>query len=712
MPRRSPSTTALALAALLAAGTAHATDDPRIWLEEVTGEGALNWVKGQNQLATSEITQDPAFEDIRVRLLAAYDSDDRIPYASMRGGFLYNFWRDAKHPRGLWRRTTLEQYRTESPEWEVLLDLDALAEREQENWVWSGSTCLPPDYERCLIRLSRGGADATVVREYDLGSLSFVDGGFTLPEAKSRISWVDRDSLFVATDFGEGSMTTSGYPRVVKLWKRGTPLSEAEQIFEGAAGDVSIGAFKDHTPGFEREIVYRAITFYTNETWLRDRRGRLARFDKPDSANVSFWRDYALIELRDDWEINGRTYIKGSLLAAPVRRWLRGRRDVEVLFEPTELSSLRSFSGTRSHLLVNTLDNVQSKVEVLTPGKRGWTRADLPGLLELGQVSASAVDPDNSDAYWLNLSGFLTPSTLAYGEIGKGEAETIKQLPSFFDAEGLQVSQHFATSKDGTEVPYFQIAPKDLELDGSNPTLLYGYGGFEVSLLPSYNATNGIGWMERGGVYVLANIRGGGEFGPRWHQAALKENRHRAYQDFAAIGQDLVARGVTSPERLGIRGGSNGGLLMGNMYTLYPDLWGAVVCQVPLLDMRRYHQLLAGASWMGEYGDPDDPEQWSFIKTFSPYHNVGEGDHPPMLITTSTRDDRVHPAHARKMTHLLRSLDKQVLYYENIEGGHGGAANNEQSAFMGALAFTFLWSTLSPKEQVPEVGDAEESASP
>lgn len=693
------------MAAMLGASAAHAdddkNDDPRLWLEEVTGEPALEWVRGQNDIARSALSEGPDFDALRERLLAVYDSDDRIPYATKRGAYYYNFWRDAAHPRGLWRRTTFDEYRTDSPKWDVLLDLDDLAEREDENWVWSGSTCLPPDYERCLIELSRGGADATVVREFDIGQRSFVEDGFTLPEAKSQVSWIDRDRLFVGTDSGEGSLTDSGYPRVVKEWRRGTPFEQAQTVFEGESTDVAVGASFDHSPGFEREVIYRAVTFYTSKTYLRDRKGRLQAFDKPDSANVSFWRDYALIELRDDWEIDGRTYKQGSLLAAPVKGWLKGRRQVEVLFEPSETTSLSTFSGTRNHLLLTTLDTVRSRVTVLTPGKKGWSRQAIPGLPELGQVSASAVDPHDSDAYWLNLTDFVTPSTLSWGEVGGGPPEPLKQLPAFFNADGLKVSQHFATSKDGTRVPYFQIAPQDLALDGSNPTLLYGYGGFEVSLLPSYNATNGIGWMERGGVYVLANIRGGGEFGPRWHQAALRDKRHRAYEDFAAIGRDLVERGVTSPERLGIRGGSNGGLLMGNMYTLYPNLWGAVVCQVPLLDMRRYHTLLAGASWMGEYGDPDDPEQWAFIKTFSPYHNVGDDEHPPMLITTSTRDDRVHPGHARKMAHLLVQSDKDVLYYENIEGGHGGSANNEQAAFMSALAFTFLWDKL---------GDAEESS--
>jgi prolyl oligopeptidase len=684
------------VAAALTAGAAHAAEDPRVWLEDVTGETALDWVRAQNEVSTGKLTASAGFEALRARLLQVLDSDDRIPYASMRSGHLYNFWRDAEHPRGLWRRTTLDEYRKAEPAWETLLDLDDLAKKEGENWVWAGAECLPPAHTRCLVELSRGGADASVVREYDLQARAFVDGGFALPEAKSRVGWIDADHLFVASDFGEGSLTTSGYPRVVKVWERGTPIDAAETLFEGQASDVAVGAFKDFSPGFERQVVYRSMTFYTNEVYLRDKKGKLVKFDKPDSANASFWRDQVLIELRDDWEIDGRTYKQGSLLAAPLKGWLKGKRTIEVLFEPTDTTSLVGFSGTRNHLLLNTLDTVRSRVGVLTPGKKGWTRGELPGLPEMGQLSASPVDSDTSDAYWLNVSDFVTPSTLAYGEIGGKAPETLKQLPAFFDATGLKVTQHFATSKDGTKVPYFQIAREGLPLDGTNPTLLYGYGGFEVSLLPSYSALNGIGWFEKGGVYALANIRGGGEFGPRWHQAALKENRHRAYEDFAAVGRDLIDRGVTAPAHLGIRGGSNGGLLMGNMYTLYPELWGAVVCQVPLLDMKRYHLLLAGASWMGEYGDPDDPEQWKFIETFSPYHNLGEGKHPPILITTSTRDDRVHPGHARKFAHLLAERGKDVLYYENIEGGHGGAANNEQSAFMTALAYTYLWERLRP----------------
>jgi prolyl oligopeptidase len=665
-------------------------EDPHLWLEAVDSDEALTWVRARNEEALGALTAAPGFDDLKARLLALYDSDDRIPDVAKRGKLFYNFWRDAAHPRGVWRRTTLDSYRTTAPAWEVVFDLDALATAEGENWVWEGAQCLPPKQERCLITLSRGGADAAVVREWDLRTRTFVEGGFELPEAKSQVAWADLDTLFVATDFGEGSLTSSGYPRIVKRWSRGTPLSEASTVFEGATTDVSVSAWRDHTKGFERELVYRGTTFYTNEVFvIRD--GAPVKIDKPDGAEVSLHREWLLFTLRQDWELGGKTHPAGSLLATNLEAWLAGDRAVQTLFTPTERISLASVTRTRKHLLVHQLDNVRARIEVLTPGKKGWSRAPLPGVPEIGEATAWAVDADTSDAFFLSYSGDLMPSALALGEIGKGEPEVLKRLPDMFDTTGLKVEQHTAISKDGTAIPYFQVGPADLPMDGSTPTVLYGYGGFEVSLEPTYRAPVGRAWLEKGGVWVVANIRGGGEFGPRWHQAALKENRHRAYEDFIAVGEDLIKRGVTSTPHLGIMGGSNGGLLMGNMLTMRPDLWGAVVCRVPLLDMKRYHTLLAGASWMGEYGDPDDPEQWKYIQTFSPYHNLDAAvDYPPLLLTTSTRDDRVHPGHARKFGAALLGWDKDVLYYENIEGGHGGAANHEQSALMSALAWVFF----------------------
>ncbi|MFK7928503.1 MAG: prolyl oligopeptidase family protein, partial [Myxococcota bacterium] len=543
-----------------------------------------------------------------------------------------------------------------------------------------------------------------------------VEGGFYLPEAKGNTSWIDQDHIYVMTDFGEGTLTESGYPRVTKRWTRGTKLEEAEIVFEGESTDISVGAYHDNTPGWERDLVYRGLTFYSNELYLVTDDG-LEKIDKPDSAKADLWKEWLLIELRDDWDVGGNTYKAGSLLAANFKKWRKGKRKVQVLFEPTERTSLSGYSNTQDHLLLSTLDNVQDRIEVLTPGKKAWTREDLK-LTEgaMMRQSAWAVDAKNSNRIFMNVSGYTTPSTLIISDLSADEAAPteLAKLPALYNAEGLQVSQHMATSKDGTKIPYFQVSQEGMALDGSNPTLLYGYGGFEVSLRPGYSAGVGSSWLEKGGVYVVANIRGGGEFGPTWHQAALKEKRHRAYEDFAAVGEDLVSRKVTSVPKLGILGGSNGGLLMGNMLTLYPDHWGAIVCKVPLLDMQRYHKLLAGASWMGEYGDPDVPEEWSYIKTFSPYHtvDVAKVDYPPILFTTSTRDDRVHPGHARKMAAKMRAGDENgVLYYENIEGGHGGAADNGQRAFMDALSYTFLWKVLSGEavEPVPQV-KADEAA--
>jgi prolyl oligopeptidase len=681
-------------AVVLPAPVRAAEDDPYLWLEEVTGKKALAWVKARNAESTAELTKGEGFKDMEERLLKILDSRERIPFVSKAGPRYYNFWRDAKNKRGLWRRTTLEEYRKARPKWETVLDLDALAKEEKENWVWKGASILRPSYDRCLVYLSRGGADATVVREFDLKKKAFVKGGFFLPEAKSRVAWRGPDSVFVGTNFGPGSLTKSGYPRLVKEWKRGTPLAEARLVYEGKPEDVSVNAYRDLTKGYERDLVSRAITFWTSKQFLR-RDGKLIEIAKPDDATAFLHRDLLFIELRTDWKVGEKTYPAGALLAIDFEGFLKGKRNFDVLFEPGPRKSLAGASPTRHHILLNELDNVRNRLYLLTRKEGAWQRKELPGVPRLSTVSAGAIDPDESDDYFLTVTGYLTPTSLYLGTAGKGPAEKLKAGPAFFKSEGLTVSQHEATSKDGTRIPYFQVSRKALTLDGKAPTLLYGYGGFEASMVPGYQPGTGASWLEKGGVYVVANIRGGGEFGPKWHQAALKANRHKAYEDFIAVAEDLIKRKVTSPRHLGIMGGSNGGLLMGNMLTRRPDLFRAIVCQVPLLDMRRYHKLLAGASWVAEYGDPDDPKEWEFIRTFSPYHNLKKGvKYPRTLFTTSTRDDRVHPGHARKMVAKMKALGQDVLYYENIEGGHGGAADNKQRAFMSALAYTFLWKEL------------------
>jgi len=674
--------------------TAFADDeDPYLWLEEVAGEKPLEWVRAQNAVSSRELEALPTFESTQARLLAVYDSDERIPGFAKMGSYLYNFWRDKKSVRGIWRRTTLEEYKKPAPKWETVLDIDALADKEKENWVWSGVECLYPAYDRCLVNLSIGGGDTFVVREFDIPKKQFVADGFTLPAAKSRVTWRNRDTLFVGTDFGAGSLTTSGYPRIVKSWKRGTPLSAADTIFEGEVTDVSIVGIVDEGPTHHREMIIRSDTFYTSKKYLYVR-GKTTLIDVQDDASIGSFNDQLLIRLRTEWSIGGKKYPAGALLATSWQAFVDGKRDFAVLFEPTPRSTLSSYSNTKNYLILNVLDNIRSRIDVLSLKNGKWSR-DPVNVPEIGTTSARAYDELESDEYVLSTTDFLTPSSLLLGKIGDSRRTLLKQLPSFFDTKGLKVSQHEATSKDGTRVPYFQVSRESIKLDGSNATLMYGYGGFQVSYTSSYNPGMGFAWLEQGGVYVLTNIRGGGEFGPGWHQAALKENRQRAYDDFIAIAEDLIQRKVTSPKHLGMMGGSNGGLLVGAIFTQRPDLFGAVVCQVPLLDMRRYHKLLAGASWMAEYGDPDRPNEWSYISKYSPYQNVFKDKHyPRVLFTTSTRDDRVHPGHARKMMARMKEQGHDVLLYENIEGGHGGAANNQQAAYMNALAYSFLLKQL------------------
>ena len=699
MPPFSHAIHVLGIAASLGAvGAAQAqtpADDPYQWLEAVEDKRALDWVRQQNAKAEAELASQPEFKQLEADIRAILDSDAKIPGVTKIGAHYYNFWKDARHERGLWRRTTLEEYRKPDPQWETIIDLDALNKAENENWVWHGAQCLRPDYTRCLIALSRGGADADVTREFDIATKQWVEGGFFRPESKGGLGWIDANTVYVFTDFGEGSMTQSGYPRVVKEWKRGTPMSAAKVVYEGKPDDMYIAAVHDDTPGFERDFVSRTLAFYNDELYLRGKDGKLKKIDAPNSVNKGVVREWITFEPREDWTVGGRTWKAGSFLVAKFDDWMAGKRQLQALFEPDERSSLASASWTRNHLVLNVLQDVKNRLTVFTPSDGGWTQSVFPNPVDIGSFQVSAVDPDESDAVWVTSSSYLQPTTLAIAQIGS-EPEVLKSMPVFFDARTHEAEQRFATSQDGTRVPYFIVHPKGMPLNGRNPTLLYGYGGFEISLTPAYSGSVGKGWLEKGGTYVVANIRGGGEYGPRWHQAALKQNRHKAYEDFAAVARDLIDRKVTSPQHLGIQGGSNGGLLMGNMLTQYPDLFGAVVVQVPLLDMRRYNQLLAGASWMAEYGNPDKPEEWAFIQRFSPYHLFdAKKDYPPALFMTSTRDDRVHPGHARKMMALMQDAGKDVRYYENIEGGHGGSANNAQAAKMSALAFTFLWDQLS-----------------
>lgn len=666
-------------------------EDSYLWLEDVEGEKALAWAKEKSAADTAEIEATSEFEGIHSTLLEMYNSRDRIPMPSIRGSWIYNFWQDADHVRGIWRRTFLSEYLKESPSWEVVMDLDALAETEEENWVWKGTRFLEPENRYCMMSLSRGGADATVLREFDTVAKAFVEDGFVLPEAKSNVSWKDENTLWVGTDFGEGSLTDSGYPRIVKMWQRGTDVSEATSVFEGIASDVSVSGYSEHTPESVYDVIHKSPEFFRGTSYLRLGE-RLVKLEIPDDAELrGFFKKHMLVSLRNDWEIGENVYRQDSLLAIDLDSFLAGDRNFEVLFEPEDRIALDSISSTLEHLIFTTLDNVSSRLYRLSLNSNGWGREELslPGLGSI-RLGTSSTDANH---FFFTYTDFLTPSSL-YLVDKSFELRKMKSTPAWFETAGMRVEQNEAVSKDGTKIPYFVVTPKGFKANGRNPTLLGGYGGFEISSLPRYSGTIGSSWVEKGGVYVLANIRGGGEFGPKWHQAAMQEKHQTNFDDFIAVAEDLIARKITSPKHLGIRGGSQGGLLVGGCFTQRPDLFEAVVCAIPLLDMKRFNKLLAGASWMAEYGNPDT-DDWENMKLWSPYQNLDpKVDYPKVFFWTSTRDDRVHPGHARKMVAKMTDMGKPVFYYENTEGGHGGGANLNQRAYTDGLSYAYLWKML------------------
>jgi prolyl oligopeptidase len=663
--------------------------DENLWLEDIHGAQPLAWAREQTG-ASAAALDSPATRALQQRILEVLDSDDRIPVVTRRGELLYNYWRDSEHPRGLWRRTDLTSYRAPETAWEVLLDVDALGASEGVEWVFAGAQLLADGFDRALVRLSPDGGDAVVVREFDLPSRTFVADGFVIPTAKSRVSWVSRDEILVASDFGAGTLTSSSYPRQVRRLRRGQSITDAALLHEVPVEMVSVTGHHDPTEGFERDLVTESIDFYSSRTYLVTDSG-LELIDVPLDSYSEVHREWLLVWARSDWAIGSDVVRTGELVAFRLEDFLAGGRRFSRVFTPSAHTALDDWSWTRNRLLLTTLDDVASRIVVVDPAD--WSYSALPGVPPLVVASVVSTDPHGSDEFWLSVSGFTTPPALLRGVLGGEEVAVVRQAPAFFDASAIDVSQHFATSEDGTRVPYFQVAPRELELDGSNRTLLDGYGGFGHSLLPTYSGVLGRAWLERGGVYVLANIRGGGEYGPAWHTGALRENRHRAYEDFAAIARDLVARGVTSPEHLAAEGRSNGGLLVGNMLVSYPELFGAIICGVPLLDMRRYTKLSAGASWIAEYGDPDVPEEWDFIRHFSPYHLLRDGvRYPAVFLYAATSDDRVGPVQARKMAARMQTRGiPDVLYYENEDGGHGGAVDNSATARLHSYMYGFAW---------------------
>ena len=674
------------------------TDADHLWLEEVEGEAALEKVRAWNKASEPKMQGD-TYKAMKAELLEVYNSPEKIPYISYRNGEAHNFWQDDKHVRGIWRRTTLGSYASDDPKWDTILDIDKLAEAEDKNWVYKGNNCLAPAYEVCMINLSIGGKDAVERREFNAKTGQFVKGGFVLPESKGGTAWLDEDHLLIGVDFGDGTMTESGYPMIVKLWTRGTPLSEAKELMRGEATDVGTfpGTFSN-ADGDEEIMIVRATTFYDTEYYWIPRTGDNAfkpvKVSVPTMTNLgSQFKGQQLVSLQEDW----RGHSSGTLVSYSIADFMKdGKIDaVTEVFKPGPRQSRNGYGVTKDAILMSIADNVASAAYAFdfNDGKWRKTRLDFP---ENGNVSIGSSNDKESIAF-INTESFLEPDTLWSIDTSDMSITKARSLPSWFDSDSMIAEQHMVASSDGTKIPYFIVHKKGLKMDGSNPTLLYGYGGFEISLNPSYSATIGRAWLERGGVYVVANTRGGGEFGPNWHQAGLKTNRQLIYDDFISVAEDLIDRGITTPEHLGTHGRSNGGLLMGVMFTQRPDLFNAIAIGVPLLDMKRYDKLLAGASWVGEYGDPDDMgAEGEFIRNLSPYHNIDpKGDYPVPYIYTSTKDDRVHPAHARKFAQRLEDYGLPFVYYENIDGGHAGAANLEETAHSQALIYSYFYEALN-----------------
>jgi prolyl oligopeptidase len=677
-------------------------DADHLYLEEVLGERALTEVRGWNDRSLKRLTSDPRFAKMEADVLAIVNSKDKIPYVSYRKGVVQNFWQDEKHVRGLWRRSTLDSYLSNKTEWETVLDIDALAKAEGKNWVYKGAgSCLWPDYDLCMVTLSDGGKDAALQREFNKKTKSFVEGGFVTRESKGSSSWLDKDTQIVGIDFGPGTMTESGYPMTARLWKRGQPLDSAIEFFKGVKTDVSAGAGAfERSDGSVEVFAYRSLTFYDYETyWIPRKNGAFqapVKLPIPKKASTGAeFKGQMLLTLNEDW----RGYKSGDLLSFSLDDFMKTGtiEKLNLVISPDERSSLAGYGVTKNKILMSVARDVKSAIYAYDWDGQKWTSKalDFPANGTVGVASSD----EKETLSFISSTSFLSPSTLWAYDSKTGKKTKAKALPDWFDASQMVAEQQFATSKDGTKVPYFIVRSKKTKLDGKNPTLLYGYGGFEVSMTPGYSASLGKLWLEQGGVYVLSNIRGGGEYGPKWHQAGLKTKRQVIYDDFIAIAEKLIADKVTSPKHLGIEGGSNGGLLTGVMFTQRPDLFNAVICSVPLLDMMRFDKLLAGASWVGEYGSPADPVEGAFLKSISPYHNAKAGvKYPEIFFLTSTKDDRVHPGHARKMAKRLEDMGYNFLYYENIDGGHSAAANLKETARRLALQYTYLLQKLKDNQ--------------
>lgn len=668
-------------------------EEALLWLEEIEGEQALTWVRQQNDTTLKALTSDPRYQEYEQEALQILTASDRITYGTLRGEFVYNFWRDKEHVRGIWRRTRLEKFRSKQRDWETLLDIDQLAKDENENWIYKGVDCLAPDYDRCIIELAPGGTDTAVYREFDVPSQSFVKEGFEVPLAKTNLCWENRDHLLIATDWGEGSMNTSGYARILKRWKRGTPLSAAKTLLETGMEETFIYPIDLHHGERQVCFVLRGHDFYHFSFYLVLETGELKQLPLPQKSSISgLFQDQVLVELKEEW----RDFNPGALVSFSLTDFQQTGEINQVLplFDPGQAGTVSQVRCAKDAIYITGIEHVSSQIREFTFNENKWQGRLIPWG-ENDVISIHSSD-NNSNHLLMSRDGFLQPSTLYYVDFSKDVEEPIQSTPARFDTSGLKVEKNFAISKDGTDVPYFIVYREDIKLDHSTPVLQYGYGGFEISILPHYSPLLGKLWLEKGGAYVLANIRGGGEYGPRWHDSALLENRQRAFDDFYAVAEAVQSRGFSAPKHYGAMGRSNGGLLMGVALTQRPELFNAIVCGVPLLDMKRFNKLLAGASWMAEYGNPDLPEQWAYLQKYSPLQNLKEGQaYPKVYFFTSTKDDRVHPGHARKMAARMEQMGYDFYYYENIEGGHKGTANQKQEAMLSSLEYLYLMQQLT-----------------
>lgn len=668
-------------------------DDPFLDLEEINGVRALSWVEAQNAKTLARFS-DAVHKADSAAMLAMMDRPDRIAHVRRRGEWLYNFWKDEKNPRGLIRKTTMESYRSDAPQWDVVLDIDALAEAESEDWIYGGAITMPRWHDRVIFKFSRGGSDATVLREFDRTTRSFVGDGFNLPEAKSDAAWFDRDTLILSSAFGgEEYQTEAGYARTVRVWRRGEPVDNAQVIFDGDRKHIWVGANVDHAdPAKPQLIISDGVDFFNTDNHLSDLDGNKQKIGVPSDSWMAVVGDTMVVKPRTTQTLDGVNYAADALMVCSLADFMAGRRAFTTLFRPAERQALQYFDFVADNVLVHFKDNLRPKYQLWRHGADGWAQAPLPLLPETGDIGLGNMDAETEEANGdlvLSINDPVTPPSVYFIAKDTLQPELLKSAPSNFDAKGLNVTRHEAIAADGERIPYVQVGPDDRS--GKAPVYMTGYGGFGLSEEASYSGRLGKLWLERGGTVVYTHLRGGGEFGTPWHDAGKREKKHVSHDDFAAIAADLVKRGVTVAKRIAAEGGSNGGLLIANMLVRYPERFGALFCTIPLIDMRRYTKLLAGASWVAEYGDPDDPREWAFIQHFSAYHLAAPGqDYPPILISTTKSDDRVHPGHARKFAAKLQALGYPAHYHEPQTGGHGYGKDNKEVADFAALGLRFL----------------------